>query len=36
MKTWKKPVVTTLSEKELSKVIIASAWSGGCGMGIFR
>jgi hypothetical protein len=30
MKHWKKPQITTLTEEELKKIIVASAWSG-CG-----
>lgn len=36
MKSWRKPAVATLSEKELSTVILASARSGGCGFAFFR
>lgn len=36
MKRWKKPVVVTITSKDLSEHIRASAWSGGCVLGHFN
>jgi len=32
MKQWKKPRITTLTEKELKKIIVANASGGGFGV----
>jgi len=35
-KTWRKPILITITKKELSKRIKIAARSGGCGGGNFR
>ena len=36
MKQWKKPIVVSLCEKDVTSAIRAAAWSELCLMGVFR
>lgn len=36
MKSWKKPVIISLSEADLQKAIRAAAWSEMCVAGLYR